>query len=1161
MNARKDKQLLECDSKIKEIRNQLNEQLKCFDQHTESRAALLSDIQEFFKRKSEIESEYARKLDLLSEKYMTKQRNLYAIKKEQPDLDLQSPVLCWFQMLEQCQRESKDHGTLSNIYLNHVIPRLQMTSEDVGRLHKKTREISQDSHEDLLKDLRKLYQAMQLYQVYWAECMQAENKLKQAEKQFDKRNDRSMDSPKMDNKVKRSTSFRKLEKLKEKRLNKYSESKLKSVKARNEYILQLESTNATLTKYYETDINSLVETMGTGYHSSVQRMWRSLGEAEAAAANSRLKGLDILQQSVDDIEPNRDRQRFLENNDNSFARPPKFVYGGHPDDDMKKISLALPQLHKETDKRFIEIERTVKQMITDQEEVVKSVEATKSSMHQLASSIRTDLTSPFSHTRSPKEGISALAVPVLAFASLPTPFSGKDVASTRSKIVDTEAYFFQKYEEFLQKGNQLNRLEVKQNILKKALTEEVPVGEDTFTRPGPPRVLPKPSMRSTGRRKRSKHSPAPKGAAGYFSTNLEAYLKESGRSIPLVVESCIRIINLYGLHHQGIFRVPGSHQEITEMKGLFEAGEDPISEREDDADINSVAGLLKLYFRQLDEKLFPQYIFEDLEKCAHISNIEERVTKIRQIILNIPESVLIVMRYLFAFLNHLSQNSDENMMDAYNIAVCFGPTLLPVPDNCDQVACQANVNEVIKTIVLHHDEIFPSMLDGPLYETVMASDDFGPDDTVSTVADGITADSDQTNAEHHSATHSAHSSVSDDESEQIVEGVAKYDYKGRSERELTFFKGDSLTLYRRASEDWWEGNFKGRDGLVPHAYIIVHDSLDGDVSSRAESEISLDSGGTPQSPSQKGAPFFNQPSRRSSSDPKPVDGSKLPMKTKSLDRYNNVQDYIRQQRIIANKAVKAGLVVTPEAGNKVYRSGSMRETLTTDTDEQAAKDNVFTSNQDVDPASMSVAERIARFKRGGSGAAGPPGTEPDTIQKKPYGTVPRIYVETGAPRKVIEDTMKNALDELKALDIHGPIQPHEGAPDVVLDTLENRGHLSSSRSDSPIHSNASTLSSSDSRHEKSGPSPQSSGNWKSQLRGSREKHSKNSNNNNNNNSSSHYQVPTHRYQGMSSLVTQDFGSSAPEPSRTPNHEPLRMTYSTKTKYAQQVKQSVRKTAL
>lgn len=52
------------------------------------------------------------------------------------------------------------------------------------------------------------------------------------------------------------------------------------------------------------------------------------------------------------------------------------------------------------------------------------------------------------------------------------------------------------------------------------------------------------------------------------------------------------------------------------MKGCFERGEDPVSEKQDKTDINTVAGLLKLYFRELDEKLFPQYVFDDLVLCA-----------------------------------------------------------------------------------------------------------------------------------------------------------------------------------------------------------------------------------------------------------------------------------------------------------------------------------------------------------------------------------------------------------------------------------------------------------------------------------------------------------------------------------------------------------------
>lgn len=66
------------------------------------------------------------------------------------------------------------------------------------------------------------------------------------------------------------------------------------------------------------------------------------------------------------------------------------------------------------------------------------------------------------------------------------------------------------------------------------------------------------------------------------------------------------------------------------------------------------------------------------------------------------------------------------------------------------------------------------------------------------------------------------SSSSPAESEPI-EAIAKFDYVGRSARELSFKKGASLLLYQRASDDWWEGRHNGIDGLVPHQYIVVQD--------------------------------------------------------------------------------------------------------------------------------------------------------------------------------------------------------------------------------------------------------------------------------------------------------------------------------------------------
>lgn len=81
-----------------------------------------------------------------------------------------------------------------------------------------------------------------------------------------------------------------------------------------------------------------------------------------------------------------------------------------------------------------------------------------------------------------------------------------------------------------------------------------------------------------------------------------------------------------GLHHQGIFRVSGSQVEINNFKDAFERGEDPLADMTDASDINSVAGVLKLYLRELREPLFPIIYFEQFMELARKSCISTEVT-------------------------------------------------------------------------------------------------------------------------------------------------------------------------------------------------------------------------------------------------------------------------------------------------------------------------------------------------------------------------------------------------------------------------------------------------------------------------------------------------------------------------------------------------------
>lgn len=60
----------------------------------------------------------------------------------------------------------------------------------------------------------------------------------------------------------------------------------------------------------------------------------------------------------------------------------------------------------------------------------------------------------------------------------------------------------------------------------------------------------------------------------------------------------------------------GSQVEISNFREGFERGEDPLADTTDASDINSVAGVLKLYLRELREPLFPIIYFDHFVTLA-----------------------------------------------------------------------------------------------------------------------------------------------------------------------------------------------------------------------------------------------------------------------------------------------------------------------------------------------------------------------------------------------------------------------------------------------------------------------------------------------------------------------------------------------------------------
>ncbi|XP_077450460.1 SLIT-ROBO Rho GTPase-activating protein 1-like [Stigmatopora argus] len=793
--SKKDKEILaDYESQVKDVRAQLVEQQRCLEQQTEMRVQLLQDLQDFFRKKAEIETEYSRNLEKLAERFMAKTRSTKDHQQYKKDQNLLSPVNCWYLLLNQVRRESKDHATLSDLYLNNVISRLTHISDDSARLLKRSKEIVFQLQEDLMKLLNELYTVMKSYHMYHVETINAETKLREAERLEGRAKGGSGGAAepvfglRIEERHQRRNAARKMEKMREKRKAKYSENKVKTLKARNEYLLTLEATNASVFKYYIHDLPDIIDCCDLGYHASLSRALRTYLSAELSLEASRRAGLEVLEGAVEGLDPARDRQRLLGLYPAAFCPPARFSFQAHMGDAVSQIA-SQPQVQAELALRLTQLQTRLASLKIENEEVKKTWGATLTTLQDMTVLDDYDVSQSFAHSPSSESVKSSVSDGYLNKPSL---------AKRRANQQETELFYFTKFREYLEGSNLVSKLQAKHDILKKAIAEGY-----------------KAELLTTSRGRKNSHSKH----------------QDSGKAIPLLVESCIRYINLHGLQHQGIFRVSGSQVEVNDIKNTFERGNDPLIDEESNHDINSVAGVLKLYFRGLENPLFPSDRFNDLIACVRMENLYERAQCVQKILLGVPRATLVVMRYLFAFLNHLSKYSDENMMDAGNLAIVFGPTLLPTPEALDQVACQAHVNEVIKTVILHHERIFPDAkeLPGPLYETCMTGEQY----CESPFSEPGALEETEPDA-------GTETQTSDEEGE-AAEAVAKFDYVGRSARELSFKKGAVLLLYRRASHDWWEGRHDGNRGLVPHQYVALRDR--GDAASDTSSQKADSDGG------------------------------------------------------------------------------------------------------------------------------------------------------------------------------------------------------------------------------------------------------------------------------------------------------------------------------
>ncbi|XP_077480770.1 rho GTPase-activating protein 4-like isoform X1 [Stigmatopora argus] len=674
VKLRKDKfGMVDYDTQIKEVRCQLVDQLKVMDVQLEQKTQHLHDFADYLRRRSEIESEYSRSLEKLAERFTSR------IKRK--EATGHSVAQLWLALLSHTRQESKDHIQLSDNCSTFLIQPLYHCLEYTQRLAKKSKDICSQLQDGLLKVTTELQTAWRTYSQYHGDYLCADGKLKEAEKQEEKQ----------------KQNAKKLERLIEKRQGKVQDIYLKCSKARNDYLLNLAAANASMNKYYLQDISTLIDCSDTGYHMSLSRVMQAYLSSRRQVQQNLTSGLLNLQESASVLDQGRDRDALLQDHHVTFCLPLRFPYQPHDGDQLSEIS-AVGEMRFELETRFKQIQTRLGAVAEETQEATKTMSAAQSSLLEAVHDLDLE---PNSSQEDCTENL----------------LSRPSVARRRANQQEIENLYITRVKEFLIGSSLEAKLKAKHDLLKVAVEKG--------------QALNKHQPKHNGKSGRVRKNPSSGNLLHnqkLFTGDMLSFMQASGQQIPLVVESCIRFINLNGLHHEGIFRVSGSQIEVNTLRDAFQRGEDPLAEHK--SDLDSVAGVLKLYFRDLKNPLFPVDSLNRLLEYIYIKNDDERAEQLKSVILSFPEPLIIVMRYLFAFLHHVSQYSDENMMQPYNLAVCFGPTLVRGTQDQNQdhqreqqdaVALQPQINALVNNFILQHECIFPgqSEVQGPVYEKCM----------------------------------------------------------------------------------------------------------------------------------------------------------------------------------------------------------------------------------------------------------------------------------------------------------------------------------------------------------------------------------------------------------------------------------------------------------
>ncbi|SEI34671.1 YALIA101S05e07910g1_1 [Yarrowia lipolytica] len=151
-----------------------------------------------------------------------------------------------------------------------------------------------------------------------------------------------------------------------------------------------------------------------------------------------------------------------------------------------------------------------------------------------------------------------------------------------------------------------------------------------------------------------------------------------GHVVPSVVWRCIQYLDDQKAHfEEGIFRLSGSASAIRILKARFNDHYDIdlVSDSSTVFDVHAVAGLLKLFLREMPSLILTQQLSPAFRRAMEIPDIVNRIYELKTLVKQLPAESRDLLFVLAQYLCKIIEHQDYNKMNLRNVGIVFSPTV------------------------------------------------------------------------------------------------------------------------------------------------------------------------------------------------------------------------------------------------------------------------------------------------------------------------------------------------------------------------------------------------------------------------------------------------------------------------------------------------------